>query len=71
MCSTLRQVNKPCLGFKIPAAGRKGNSSGDVREAFQFAFTHLKPTDAVIVGMFPRFKDQVAENTSLVHELAA
>ena len=30
-----------------------------VQEAFKFAFEHLKPIDAVIVGMYPRSFDQV------------
>jgi hypothetical protein len=66
----VRKVNKTCLGFKILAAGRKCDSPGQVREAFEFAFTNIKPTDATIVGMFPRFSDQITENARLVRELA-
>jgi len=71
MCRVIRQVTKPCLGFKILAAGRRCNSAEEVREAFAFAFQNVKPTDGVIVGMFPRFSDQIGENVRLVQELGA
>ncbi len=71
MCAMIRQTRKPCLGFKILAAGRRCGSAEDVRGAFKFAFQNIKPTDGVIVGMFPRYTDQVSENVGLVRELAA
>jgi hypothetical protein len=71
MCRVIRQAAKPCLGFKILAAGRRCDSAEQVREAFAFAFQNLKPTDGVIVGMFPRFSDQIGENVRLVRELGA
>lgn len=69
MTAMLRQVNKPCLGFKILAAGRRTNSPEQVAEAFDFAFASIKPTDAVIVGMYPRFRDEVKENTDHVRRI--
>jgi hypothetical protein len=71
MCQTIRQTKKTCLAFKILAAGRKCDSPEQVREAFQFAFAHIKPGDATIVGMFPKFSDQVSENAQIVREVAA
>jgi hypothetical protein len=71
MCQVVRRVKKPCLGFKILAAGRKCESSEQVRAAFDFALKNIKPTDAVIVGMFPRFSDQLSENIKIVRELTA
>jgi len=68
MCATIRKVAKPCLAFKILAAGRHCGSSADVRKAFKFAFEHIKEQDAVVVGMFPRGKDQVEENTAFTRE---
>ncbi len=62
MTRVVRQVSKPCLGFKILAAGRKCNNQQSVEKAFRFAFEHIKPTDAVIVGMYPRFEDEVRLN---------
>lgn len=71
MCEVIRQVNRPCLGFKILAAGRKCNRPEEVAGAFQFAFQNIKSTDAVIVGMFPRFRNEPAENAALVRRLAS
>lgn len=62
MTAVMRQVKQPCLGFKILAAGRVCWSPPSVENAFKVAFENVKPTDGVIVGMFPRYSDQVREN---------
>jgi len=71
MCAMIQKVRKPCLGFKILGAGRSCGSPEEVRKAFTFAYQNIKPTDSVIVGMYPRFNDQVSENVALARELAA
>ncbi|MCK4374176.1 MAG: hypothetical protein KAX19_02570 [Candidatus Brocadiae bacterium] len=48
----VRQVDKPCLAFKIMVASRNCGSPDQVRQAFRRAFELIKPTDAVVVGMF-------------------
>jgi len=65
MCEVVRQVKRPCLGFKILAAGRRCERPQEVEAAFEFAFKNIKKSDAVIVGMFPRFSDQPGENAAL------
>jgi hypothetical protein len=70
MCAVIRQVQQPCLAFKILGAGRLCASQQIVREAFRFAFTHIKPIDAVIVGMYPRRFDQPRSNADYTRELA-
>jgi hypothetical protein len=70
MTAVARQVSQPCLGFKILGAGRKCSSPQMVREAFRFAFEHLKPTDGVIVGMYPRFQDEIRANVAATREFA-
>jgi len=70
MCKVVRQVKRPCLGFKILAAGRRCDRTSDVESAFRFALQNIKRTDGVIVGMFPRFADQVGENAGLVRQFA-
>ncbi len=70
MTSVMRAVKKPCLGFKIMAASRNCGSDEAVREAFHFAYQNIKPTDAVVVGMFPKRKDQVKQNAGFARELA-
>lgn len=64
MTAVIRQVEKPCLAFKILAAGRRCNSQAEVERAFQFAFANIKPTDAVIVGMFPKYEDEISLNVA-------
>jgi hypothetical protein len=66
----IRQTRKPCLGFKILAAGRRVKTSAQVEEAFRFAYQNIKPSDCVIVGMCPRFKDEVREDTELARRYA-
>ena len=71
MTKALRQAKRVCLGFKILAAGRRSNSPEQVRQCFEYAFKNLKPADAVIVGMFPKFSDQITENVATVRALLA
>ena len=68
MTQVARQVDQPCLGFKILAAGRRCNDKQAVQEAFKFAFEHLKCTDGVIVGMYPRYQDQIRENAEYTRQ---
>ncbi len=69
MCKVIRQTKKPCLAFKVLGAGRSINSPQAIEGAFRFALTNIKPTDAIIVGMFPRYKDEIRENTELVRRI--
>ena len=70
MTRVIREVEKPCLGFKILGAGRMCESQESVRNAFKFAFENIKPTDGVIVGMYPRFFDEITANAQYTRELA-
>jgi hypothetical protein len=65
MYKMIRQTKKPCIAFKILAAGRAPN----VEAAFKQAFESIKPNDVVCVGMFPKLRDQVRENATIVHRL--
>jgi hypothetical protein len=42
-----------------------------VQQSFETAFANLKPTDAVIVGMWQQHGDQVTENAALVRKLGS
>jgi len=65
MYSVFRNTSKPCVAFKIMAAGRVRSPE----KAFQVAFDSMKPNDFVCVGMFPRAKDEVKENAEIVSRL--
>jgi hypothetical protein len=62
MTKVLRQVKQPCLGFKILAAGRLCWSKPSINRAFKFALSNIKPIDGIIVGLFPRYSDEVSED---------
>jgi hypothetical protein len=71
MFGVIKQARKPCLALKILAAGRRVESAAQVRQSFENAFANIKPTDAVIVGMWQQFGDQVGENARLVRAICA
>ena len=71
MLDTIAACPKPCLAFKVLAASRKTQMPEMVRETFRHIFARIKPTDAVVVGMFPKHRNQVAENAAVVREITA
>jgi len=70
MFEAMRQTTKPCLAFKILAAGRLCDRQETVERAFESTFAQIKPNDAVIVGMWPEFEDQVALNAGYVRRFS-
>ena len=68
MTKVIRQVRQPCLGFKILGAGRLCSNQKVVQNAFRFAFEHIKPIDGVIVGMYPRFYDEIGANAGYARQ---
>lgn len=71
MTRVIREVDQPCLAFKIMAGGRFCSNQDAVRSAFQYAFENIKPSDGVIVGMFPWYFDEVEANARYTRELGA
>lgn len=69
MFKEIQATKKPCLAYKVLAAGRRVSTPAEVRGAFQTALKNIKPTDAIIVGMYQQFSDQVGANVALVREL--
>ncbi len=69
MLEVVRQTKKTCLVFKILAAGRRIETPEEVDRAFQFAFANIKPRDCVIVGMYPRYSDEVRDNCDRVRRI--
>jgi len=70
MTEVIRQVEKPCLGFKILAAGRACDRQKTVEAAFKFAFERIKKTDAVFVGLYPLFEDELKLNAGYTRKYA-
>jgi len=71
MSQRIMKTKRPCFGFKILAAGRAGFGKEQIETAFKGAFARIKPNDAVIVGMWPKYKNEMAENAAIVRGLMA
>ena len=70
MFKAIRQTRRPCLAFKILAAGRLSEHKPWVEQAFRQTFEAIKPHDAVIVGIYDRYSDQPAENAEYVRRFS-
>ncbi|MDF1512882.1 MAG: hypothetical protein P1S60_03625 [Anaerolineae bacterium] len=70
MYRVMRQTDKPCLAFKILAAGRLCDKQEWVETAFQQAFSEMKKNDAIIVGMYPEYEDQASINAEYVRRFS-
>lgn len=70
MFAAMQNTSKPCLAFKILAAGRLCDRQEDVEKAFRETFEQIKPNDAVIVGMWPEHEDQVTINADHVRRFS-
>jgi hypothetical protein len=68
MAAAVRQVDKPALVYKVLGAGRKCSSEEQKRKAIAWAYQNIKPIDATIIGLYPRYSDQVAETTQMVRD---
>jgi hypothetical protein len=71
MFEAIGRAKKPCLAYKVLAAGRRIGSKAEIRDCLKTALEHIKPTDAMIVGMYQQFGDQVGGNAALVRELCS
>jgi hypothetical protein len=71
MYRTIRQTPRQCLAFKILGAARQCATPAAVRAAFAAAYANIKPIDAVVVGMFPKYADQIAQNVQYAAEACA
>ena len=71
MAEAIRKADKPTLVYKVLAAGRKCQSEKQKRQAIDWAFQNIKPTDVALIGLYPRYSDQVTETTKMVRESLA
>jgi aminoglycoside phosphotransferase (APT) family kinase protein len=70
MFEAMRRTPKTCLAFKILAAGRLSEAQETVERAFRETLRQIKPTDAVIVGIYPEYEDQVALDAGYVRQFS-
>ena len=69
MCDVIGKAKKTCLAFKLLAGGRTCSTPEQVSGVFEYVLGHIKPTDPIVVGMYPRFHDEITENADLVKKL--
>lgn len=70
MFKAMQATRRPCLAFKILAAGRLSEHQGWVEQAFRETFAAIKPGDAVILGIYDRYSDQPAEAAEYTRRFA-
>jgi len=71
MCKAIQRTDKPCIIFKVLAAGRVIGSKQQIREELKFAIENTKPNDVLLLGMYQQFGDQIGENAQLVGEICS
>jgi hypothetical protein len=71
MFRVIQSTRKPCLVYKVLAAGRRVGTAAEVRSCFETALANVKASDALIVGMYQQLGDQVGENAATVRALLA
>lgn len=69
MGKAIRATRKTCFAYKVLAAGRLSDTPQQIDQAFRQAFELIKPQDGIIVGMYPRYSDQIAENADRVRRI--
>ncbi len=71
MFKVMQQTKRPCLAFKILAAGRLSERKAWVEKAFRETFQSIKANDAVIVGIYDRYSDQPAEDAEYTRRFSS
>ena len=66
MHQAMRKTKRPCLAFKILAAGRLSEHPASVEQAFRQTLESIKPQDGIIIGIYDKFSNQPAEDAALV-----
>lgn len=71
MSNAIQRTEKPCIIFKVLAAGRTIGSTQQIREEVKFVIENSKPDDVLLLGMYQQFGDQIGENASMISSLCA
>ncbi|MBW8039837.1 MAG: radical SAM protein [Planctomycetes bacterium] len=71
MFKVMRQTKRPCLAFKILAAGRLSERKAWVEKAFRETFQSIKANDGVIVGIYDRYSDQPGEDAEYARSFSS
>ena len=67
----VQSVAKPCVVFKALACGRLSETPEQAAATLGDVYRRIKPTDGVCVGMWNKFKNEIAENAAVVRAALA
>jgi len=62
---TIEKIDKPIVAYKALAAGRIAP-----QETLPYIFKRLRQKDGICLGMFPKKRDEIAENSQLTSKLS-
>jgi len=71
MYKVIKQTRRPCFVYKLLASGRLCEKQEFVEAAFKECFANIKPSDAVVVGMYDKHIDQYAINAEYVRRFGS
>ena len=57
------------VGLDVGKKYEPGQTDQTLEAALRFAFEHIKASDVVCVGMWQKYKDQVAQDVALVNNI--
>ncbi|MCL1793212.1 MAG: hypothetical protein FWG34_05025 [Oscillospiraceae bacterium] len=75
MYEAIKQVQKPCIAFKIFAGGQVFNGKtpeeipGVLENVYSDVFGNIKPGDLACIGVYQKFKDQIKENAEIAEKV--
>jgi hypothetical protein len=61
----IEKLDKPVIAYKALGAGRILP-----KDTLPYVFKRLKPKDGICIGVFPKRRNEIAENCSLTNELS-
>jgi len=75
MYEAIRQVDKPCVAFKVFAGGQVFSGKkpeeipGIARKVFEQVYANIKPCDVACIGVFQKFWDQLKEDADIAKQV--
>jgi hypothetical protein len=71
MFKAIQATKRPCLAFKILAAGRLSDRRQWVEQAFRDTYASIKPTDSVIIGIYDQYSDQPTDCAAMCRQFTS
>jgi hypothetical protein len=63
--AVIEKLDKPVVAYKVLGAGRIRP-----KDTLPYVFKRLLPKDGICVGVFPKKRNEIAENCSLTSQLS-